>query len=248
MAWEILEPDVSHLITEDDEPVESFYQDIQQRILVDALNTSWPEGRPFISAVDVAIFATTKEPGIVPDVMLSTGVSYPADIMEKNRRSYFMWLFGKPPEVVVEIVSNRLGGEDTSKLESYARIKVPYYVVYDPHKLLSQRCLRVYQLSGASYVEKVDGWFPEIKLGVTLWTGSYETMSATWLRWCRQDGQLLETGPEKAQSQNSLADAEGARADAERARADAERARADEEQRKRLALEEKLRSLGVEPD
>ena len=60
VAWEIPEPDVSHLITEDDEPVESFYQDIQQRILVDALNTSWPEGRPFISAVDVAIFATTK--------------------------------------------------------------------------------------------------------------------------------------------------------------------------------------------
>lgn len=75
---------------------------------------------------------------------------------------------------------------------------------------------------------------------VTLWTGSYETMSATWLRWCRQDGQLLETG-QKAQSQASLADAECARADAERARA-------DEEQRKRLALEEKLRSLGVEPD
>lgn len=73
------------MITEDDEPVESFYQDIEQRILlVDALNTSWPEGAPFISAVDVAIFATTKEPGIVPDVMLSTGVSYPADISGKK--------------------------------------------------------------------------------------------------------------------------------------------------------------------
>jgi Uma2 family endonuclease len=40
--------------------------------------------------------------------------------------------FGKAPEVAVEIVSNKVGHELTSKLRDYARIGVDYYVVYAP--------------------------------------------------------------------------------------------------------------------
>ena len=40
-------------------------------------------------------------------------------------RSYFVQEHGKPPDVVVEIVSNRRGCEDSNKLEGYARIRVP---------------------------------------------------------------------------------------------------------------------------
>ena len=34
----------------------------------------------------------------------------------------FVWEFDKPPEVVIEIVANHEGGEDTRKLDIYAKI------------------------------------------------------------------------------------------------------------------------------
>jgi Uma2 family endonuclease len=221
-------PDVSHLTTEDDKPVDNMFQDKQADILVDALRVSWEEGRPFLSAADVGIFPIAEDPAIVPDVMLSIGVRAPEDGLAKENRSYFIWKYGKPPEIVIEIVSNSKGGEDTSKLEQYARIKVPYYVIYDPGQLLSTRNLRIFQLSGASYVDKVDRFFPEVGLGVTLWDGRFDHWQGTWLRWVDKQGMLLATGEE-----------EKARAEQEKARAEHEKARADR-------LEQKLRELGVD--
>ncbi len=256
-----LEPDVSHLVTEDDVPVDNFYQDKQMDILTEALRVSWPEGRPFLSASDVGIFYAVKE-AIVPDVFLSVGVEVPEDFMEKNRRSYFMWLFGKPPEVVIEIVSNRQGGEETEKYAIYAQIKVPYYVIYDPQRHLGQRPLRIFQLSGASYVEKVDRQFPELGLGLTIWSGVYDGIRADWLRWIDGHGRLLETGPERAargeletEQERNRAEQERNRAEQERERAEQERERAEqaerschEERLRRETAERKLRELGIDPE
>lgn len=228
---------VNHLVTEDDRPVDNFFQDKQANLLTDALDASWPQGRPFVSAADVGIFATNQEPAVVPDVLLSVGVSFPDDVFEKGQRSYFVWQFGKPPEIVFEIVSNLEGGEDGEKLQRYARMKVPYYVIYDPRSLLSQRPLRIRQLSGASYVDKLDTWFPEIELGLTIQNGTYDGMEAPWLRWCDKEGALLATGRELAALERQRADAESQRADAETQRAEAEYSR-------RLALEARLRELG----
>jgi Uma2 family endonuclease len=52
-----------------------------------------------------------NEPAIVPDVMVSVDVQLPDELWEKKHRSYFMWEYGKPPEIVVEVVSNRKGRE-----------------------------------------------------------------------------------------------------------------------------------------
>ncbi|GMU52410.1 MAG: hypothetical protein AMXMBFR33_15560 [Candidatus Xenobia bacterium] len=231
--YEIPEPDVSHLVTEDDTPVDNFFQDKQQDLLSETLRVSWEEGRPFLCATDVGIFNEVKE-AIVPDVLLSTGVEAPPNFREKNKRSYFVWVFGKPPDVVIEIVSNRSGGEDTHKLERYAFMRVPYYVIYDPDHLLGQRELRIYQLTGASYVDKVDRFFPEIGLGLAIWKGEFDGLEELWLRWTNREGQLLETGLERSLR--------------ERERADSERERAEAEQRKREELERKLRELGWSPD
>ncbi len=40
------------------------------------------------------------------------------ELAGKKHRSYFMWEFGKPPEVVIEIVSNREGEELERKLKA----------------------------------------------------------------------------------------------------------------------------------
>jgi len=147
-------------------------------------------------------------------------------------RSYLCWEYGKPPDVVIEVVSNRLGGEE-DKLERYAMIGVPYVVIYDPEGHLSSRPLRVWGHHLKSYVEHANpGVLPDVGLGLTLWPGLYQGVEATWLRWCHPNGPLVLLGSE-------VAEAERERAEAERERAEAERARAD-----RLAA--RLRELGVE--
>ncbi|MEW6279051.1 MAG: Uma2 family endonuclease [Candidatus Eremiobacterota bacterium] len=262
------EPDVSHLVTEDDTPVENWFQEKEMHLLTEALDVSWSEGRPFVSGADVGVFYAVRE-AIVPDVLLSVGVDYPEDYHEKNRGSYFTWVFGKPPDLVIEIVSNRTGGEDTSKLKTYAEIRVPYYVIHDPFHRLSQRSVRIFQLSGTSYVEKVDRTFPELGLGLTLWEGEFDGLHGQWLRWTDRAGCLLETGTEarareqaradreqaradQAQARvdqaQARADQEQARADQEQARANHEQARADQEAERRMRLEAKLRALGMDPD
>ncbi|MCL2923622.1 MAG: Uma2 family endonuclease, partial [Trichodesmium sp. MAG_R04] len=62
------------------------------------------------------------------------------------------------------LLTNELG----SKLIDYAKLSVPYYIVYDPLKKLSQTALQIFQLYGSSYIPKNDAWFADINLGLTL--------------------------------------------------------------------------------
>lgn len=216
------EPDVSLLVIGDEDPGD-FLQDKQADLLTEALRASWDEGRPFLSAANVGIFYSVNEPPIVPDVMLSIGVEIPPDFHQKNRRCYYTWLFGKPPEIAIEIVSNDEGKEDTEKLERYARVKVPYYVIFDPAGFLSRLPLRVFELTGLNYVEKIDRNFPDIGLGLTLWDGEFDGLEARWLRWVDPSGEMLPVAHELAE-------------------------RVQQEAQRRQALETRLRELGVDPD
>ena len=230
--WPPLELDVSHLVTEDDEPVDNFFQDKQMNLLTDSLATSWSGARPFLTASDVGIFSTLQDPPLVPDMLLSMGVEFPSDILAKKHRSYYLWHFGKPPDLVIEVVSNAKGGEDTTKLTGYARIKVPYYVIYDPEKILGTRPLRVFQLSPLDYVEQVGAALPGLGLKLTVWNGLYDGLQADWLRWTDKAGNLLLTGQEASLQANN------------QARAAEEQTRAAEERVRKL--EQALREAGIQ--
>jgi len=241
---EPLRPDTSHLITEDDEPVDNWFQERQQRLLPASLYASWARAgqtRPFLAAADVGLFYKISEPALVPDVMVSLDVSVPEEWWESHNRSYMVWEFGKPPELVVEVVSNRQGGEE-EKLARYARIGVSYSVIYDPRLYLSKRALRVFTHRAGRSLDVVDpSWLEELGVGLTLWEGSFEGMSARWLRWQDSSGQVLLTGDERAEQEAERAKRESERADREAERADREAERAE-----RMAA--RLRELGIEPD
>jgi Uma2 family endonuclease len=247
---EIPIPDISHLILEDDIPVDNFQSEKQQRCLVDPLYSSNVLSRPFLVAANVGIFNSITSEGIAPDVFLSLGVEMPADWSQRQHRSYLVWQFGKFPDVVIEIVSNRKGNElrttdpkKTCKKESYAQMGIPYYAVFDPLRQIQEpeqmngELLKVYGLTQGRYVELDRPFYLQaVGLGLTLWQGEFEGHSDTWLRWCApppsgsvpdRDGQVILTGKE--------------RADTEQARADTEQARADK-------LAQKLRDLGLDPD
>ncbi len=251
-------PDVSHLITEDDTPVDNLFCERQMALLREILYTSWTgpgEGRPFVAMANVAIYATNFLPPLVPDLLISLDVVLPAEPTLKEHRSYFLWLYGKPPEVVVEIVSNRKGGELGDKLLDYARLGVSYYIVYDPDGHISQAPLRIFMRQGAAFVETQDRWLGDVGLGVTTWPGVYNDMPGVWLRWVDRAGTLLATGPEaklqerqRTEQASQRAEEERQRAEEERQRAEQASQRADQERARALLLAEKLRELGVDPD
>ncbi len=221
--------DYDSFITEDDTPVDSWYCERQLRLLTDVLHASWRgpgANRPRCVATDVGLFYSTAEPAVAPDVMISLDVAPPQDWAKKKNRSYFMWLMGKAPEMAVEVVSNLEGGELTTKMELYARIGVMYYIVWDPMKFLSDTPLHCFVLNRKKYVP-CESWFPELELGVIVWTGEYDGICGEWMRWCDRQGQLLPTGVERAET------AEG---------------RADSLEERAVKLAEKLRSLGVDHD
>jgi Putative restriction endonuclease len=263
--------DISHIDTEDDTPVDNFQSAKQQRLLVEPLYSSEIFSSPFIADANVGIFFALKKDPVVPDVFLSLEVEMPEDYSKKQNRSYFVWEFGKVPEVCIEVVSNRKGREiakadaavqsqesEESDLENtppkeikkdiYARIGVVYYAVFDPLRQIQEpsqmngELLRVWTLLSGKYVELTfPFWLETVGLGLTLWEGEFEDSSGIWLRWCDRDGQVVPTGKERADREQLRAEQEKQRAEQEKQRAEQEKQRAD-----RLAAQ--LRAAGIEPE
>ncbi|NJR63762.1 MAG: Uma2 family endonuclease [Cyanobacteria bacterium CRU_2_1] len=224
---QVSELDISHLEIEDDTPVDNLQSEKQQRLLVEPLYSSKALPSPFLVAANVGLFYKLKGDPVVPDVMLSLGVQCADDFSKKQNRSYFVWEFGKLPEVCVEIVSNEEGdelvvskksqqkGKISSKKDLYAQIHIPYYVVFDPLKQIqgeaemNRGLLRVWANSVGRYVELTPAqgisevgqsvWLEEVGLGLTLWSGQFEEeVTRLWLRWCDREGQVIPTGAERA--------------------------------------------------
>lgn len=223
----VTELDISHLVIEDDTPVDNFQSEVQQRLLVEPVYSSKALPSPFLAAANVGLFYKLKGDPIVPDVLLSLGVQRAEDLSQRRNRSYFVWEFGKVPDVCIEIVSNQEGdeltlsqksqqkGKEVCKKDIYAQIGVPYYVVFDPlrqiqgEREMNRALLRVWTLTSGRYVEltPVEGivelgqpvWLETVGLGLTLWEGQFEeAVSRLWLRWCDRQGQVIPTGAERA--------------------------------------------------
>ncbi len=219
--------DITHIVIEDDTPVDNFQSAKQQRLLVEPLYTSWLPGAPFIADSNIGLFYALKQDPLVPDAFLSLNLQMPTDWSQKQNRSYFVWEFGKVPEVCIEIVSNRKGNELDSKKDDYARIGIAYYVVFDPLQQLQRedelngKLLKVWALTAGQYVEMPEPfWLQTVGLGLTVCPGKFENQESTWLRWCDRDGRVIPTGAE----------------------------RADEADSKAQRLAERLRAMGINPD
>jgi Uma2 family endonuclease len=211
-----LVPDISALITEDDTPVDNLPSEKQQRLLTEPLYSSWTgpgDNRPFLAAANVGVFSPTLSAPIVPDIFLSLDVTVAQDWWRKEHRSYFEWEFGKPPELALEIVSNTEGGEAVEKREKYAKLRVLFYVIYDPRQQVMPEVLTVYRLREDAYVRQNTTRLEDLKLGLTLWDGEFEGRVDTWLRWTDEQGVVIPTGKERADHESQRADHERQRAD-----------------------------------
>ncbi len=264
--------EMAKLVTEDGAPVDNLFSEKQMRLLTEPLyaTPSFPGGdHPFVAMANVGLFYAMRRPPLVPDVLLSLDVRFPEEVWSKHHRSYFTWIYEKPPDLVIEVVSNAKGEELGSKLATYAQIGILYYVVFDPQRELKQDVLHIYELQRRSYVERDSDWFPEIGLGLKLWRGAYEGVEEEWLRWCYEDGEPVPTGAERAEQAQQQADQERLRAEQAQQQAEQERLRAEQAQQQaeqeRLRAEQaqqqaeqerlraerlaaQLRALGIEPE
>lgn len=216
-------PNYDQLQIEDGKPVENLFVEKQQRLLVEPLYASWVgpgEGRTFKVFSNVGLFYAPRRTGLAPDVMLSLDVEVNVDLSIRENRSYFIWHVARAPDVVIEIVSDRTGGEASYKMQEYARAGVGYYVIFDPTCRLSQDVLRAFVRRATAFEPCNPELFPDVGLGLVLWEGLYEGQQATWLRWRDAQGQLIPTGRERAEQEHQRA--------------------------QRLA--DRLRALGVDPD
>jgi Uma2 family endonuclease len=193
--------DYDALVTEDHKPVNRIFLEKLYRLLTRPLYASWPgpgAGRPFLVLVNVGWFYQRKTPAVVPDCLLSLGVTCPEDLQVKEGHFYYQWDMGKQPDVVIEVVSDRSGGEESHKKDLYARLGVPHYAVFDPKHLLSPDPLRSYELVGGNYRLADPGPWSNVGLGLRLWQGKFEGHEDAWLRWCDANGEIIPTGEERA--------------------------------------------------
>ena len=241
-----VEYDYDSLVTEDDEPVDSIFSERQMRLLTDALYTSWSADRIFMACANVGIYGDPPTVPIVPDVFLSMDVKLADNIWKKKNRCYMIDVFGKPPEVAIEVVSNTVGNERSSKLKHYESLGIKYYVIYDPEGHIFKTSLHAYQLLAGKYVafpwkriQQKGIWFPDLKLGMKTQKGLYQMFNTEWLVWFDHEGKVLQPGEQKARAETERANEEARKAKLEKQRANEEarkasleKQRANEEARK----------------
>jgi Uma2 family endonuclease len=237
---------------------------IQPQLLRDTFQPpDYPPEQVFVAS-DMNVYYDVRHPNWHkrPDWFAVVGIDR---LYEQRdlRLSYVSWQEGISPTVVVELLSPGTESEDLgkglrearqppSKWEVYEQIlRIPYYLVYSRYT----HTLRVFELQGSSYraVELNDNrfWIDGIKLGIGLWSGEYQQVRGTWMRWLDAQGEWIPTPVERERAQveqvRRQAERERGRAEQERKRADEESRRADEERQRADQLAAQLRALGVEP-
>lgn len=90
------------------------------------------------------------------------------------------------------------------KFEVYEQyLRVSYYLVYS--RYTGQ--LRYFKLEGGQYREQSLNaenplvWLDDLEIGLGVWQGEFEGVTANWLRWCDRQGNWLLTDTEQAQQQ-----------------------------------------------
>ena len=124
-------PDWSFL--PDPEPVEDAMQQLPTINRIVPMIEGHFSDRPDVLVAGEAYLCwdiSNKNAKLSPDCIVAIGIN-PEDVELKN--GYLIWEIGKPPDVVIEVASERTSRADmTSKRERYASLGIPEYWRLDP--------------------------------------------------------------------------------------------------------------------
>jgi Uma2 family endonuclease len=221
--WQIYAPTQNDLPCDDGMPMETYRHKLQMDMLVYPLDL-WFRTNQISAFVGGNMFVYFSPNQVRnqnyrgPDVFVAT------DVPVGERRSWVSWQEGKAPDLVIELLSESTAHKDKTekKLIYQNQMRALEYFWYDP---FNPEDFAGFSLQRGSYVLlNFDAQQRLISdhLGLALvrWTGEFNSIEATWLRWATLEGELLPTDAELARE---------------------ERQRAD-----RLAA--RLRALGIDPD
>ncbi|UBF29424.1 Uma2 family endonuclease [Kovacikia minuta CCNUW1] len=239
-------PDHTQLPESDGTFVKNFQEHPQRILLTDSiapiLQLLHPDGQYCIGQ-DSGIYWRITEPpergAEAPDWFYVPNV--PPTLNGEMRRSYVLWQEYIALLIVLEFVSGD-GFEErdktpwTGKFWVYEQVIRPtFYGIYE----VTQANVEVYHLLEGRYQPlpaNERGHYPIAPMGVALgiWEGQYQNVTLPWLRWWDLQGNLLQTGEEKANQAQARIEAVEVQLEQERQRAE-----------KLAAL---LRAQGIEPD
>jgi len=200
-------------------PMESPLHVLQAQFLMETLMTHWLDRPDGYVGADMFVYFSPDQVKTHdfrgPDVFAVKGVS------KRLRLSWVTWQEGKPPDVVIELLSPSTAKTDKSEKFAIYRdvLRVPEYFWFDPftgewagHVLRRRRYTKIREQHGVLPCAVLG-------LGLTKWNGQYLGNENTWLRWCLPDGTLLPTGAELAEIEARRADSASRRADSASRRA-----------------------------
>jgi Uma2 family endonuclease len=165
-------PSSDELPCSDETPVDNENQNFIPNFLLFLLELIWGNRQNWFLGVDMGIYHNTGDNPripVVPDGFLSVGVERRKG--GSSRSSYVLWEENEVvPILFLEVVSWTYGGEYEDKMQTYARLGVLYYIVYNPDywKRDRHQPLEVYRLVDGQYQLQAGEplWMPELELGI----------------------------------------------------------------------------------
>jgi Uma2 family endonuclease len=171
------------------------------------------------------------------------------DVPKTERLSWVVWEEGKPPDVVIELLSESTASNDKSakKLIYQNQMRVSEYFWYDP---FNPNDFAGFDLNSGAYQrialnEKNQLVSKVLDLALVRWQGNYRGVDATWLRWATLDGELFPTSQEMVGIAQQRADEVEQIAEQEKQRAEQEKQRAEQEKQRAEQAELQLRQVAI---
>lgn len=219
-------PTSAELPCSDDTPVDNEDQNFIPNFLLFLLESIWANRNNWFFGVDMGVYHTTGVSHlvpVVPDGFLSLGVERRK--AGKSRSSYVVWEeHNIVPQFVLEVVSKTPGDEYDVKLNTYTKLGVLYYVIYNSQywQRDQHQPFEVYKLIEGKYQLQISEpfWMPELGLGIGRANYVSGTVQREVLYWYDQNSDRYLTSEEIAQTER--------------------------QQKQKLAA--KLRELGIDPD
>ena len=225
-----LPPTQAELPCDDGIPMETQRHKLQMDILIDTIQP-WLEQRTdgYVGGnmfVYYSLAQLKNQDFRGPDFFAVLGVP------KTERLSWVVWEEGKPPDVVIELLSESTSNNDKNqkKLIYQNQMRVSEYFWYDPFNpddfagfdLNSGAYQRIALNEKNQLVSKV------LDLALVRWEGNYRGVDATWLRWATLDGELFPTSQEMVIITQQRADEVEQIAEQEKQRAEQEKQRAEQ--------------------
>jgi Uma2 family endonuclease len=214
-------PTQDELPYDDGIPMETPRHAAQMRLLIESLELHWSDRQDFFVGGNMFVYFSLRQ--VRNQDFRGSDFFVVLGVPRKERKSWVVWEEEKAPNLVIEMISESTATRDkVEKKQIYQdQLRVPEYIWFDPFTAE----LAGFTTHNGSYesMESDDQGrliSEQIGLALTLWDGTYQSITTRWLRWETPEGILLPTAQEVAEQ---------------------ERQRAN-----RLA--ERLRAMGLDPD